>query len=409
MIGVDQIAEAGAHLAGRAGGGGPAALDRRIDIPRADQDAGAASVVHAKHQLLMRAYQSRYVILPGGPGAGSVLADLRQRREPAQAAALDRMRRSLEDELVAPRAAAAIGAAQGADALAYAEALIAEVRAADETAFVAYLRGQPERAHHYRNFLLQSSPDLLAEASASAFGVIGSFGPAQSALFRILIDEFGYGAHGRKHSVLFQAAMRSFGLDDEYNAYWPLFDTVALDLHNLIHYLFQNPGNVFLQVGFLLFAETAYQRSTHDHFRYLRECHRQADARYFGEHAHIDLHHTRMVVQEVVLPLVRAYGDEVGEEIVAGAELTREAFAAAGTHLLAVSRAFAAAVAEGEARYGAPTADADAPALTPDMARGRRDQVTPVRVGGLGVVSAAAFATFPTGAYGRTLRAGGAR
>ena len=58
---------------------------------------------------------------------------------------------------------------------------------------------------------------------------------------------------------------------------------------------------------------------------------RRFDARYFGEHAHIDLHHTRMVIDEVVA----VYGGAAtaprsGAEIVAGAELTRGAFADAG-------------------------------------------------------------------------------
>ena len=216
---------------------------------------------------------------------------------------------------------------------------------------------------------MQSSPDLLAEASASALGVIGEYGEAQSALFRILIDEFGYGAHGKKHAVLYRATMRSFGLDDAYNGYWPWFDTVSLELHNAIHWLFQNPRNVFRQVGFLLHAETAYQRSTQAHYRYLREFHPDADARYFGEHAHIDLHHTRMMIDDVVTPLVARFGAEAGAEIIAGADLTKACFARAGAHLLAISQAFAVApsatwgvTGEPRARIGRPVTPRSSPA-----------------------------------------------
>jgi hypothetical protein len=365
---------------------------------QAVEQGDAAAVVHAQHQSLMRAYQARYIVLP--PTSGSIIADLDRRYDPADLARLEASRPRLERALIAPQAAAAIKAANGADVLAYAEALLPRLRAEPENAFTAFLRTSDGREAHYRNFLLQSSADLLAEASASAFGAIGAFGAPQSALFRILIDEFGYGAHDRKHSVLYQAVMRDFGLSDTYAAYAPLFDTSSLELHNTIHWLFQNPRNVFLQAGFLLFAETAYQRSTTDHFRYLREFHPAADARYFSEHAHIDLHHTRMVVDDVAGAFVASYGAEAGAEIVAGAELTRETFARAGAHLLAVSRAFADAVAAGDASYSAPaTPAADAPGVTPVGGAGLADPRTPLQVGGLGLVSAEAFAAFPDGAY----------
>ena len=275
--------------------------------------------------------------------------------------------------------------------------MLAEIRGAPQNAFTAFLARAEHREDHYRNFLVQSSPDLLAEASASALGVIGEYGEPQSALFRILIDEFGYGAHGKKHAVLYRATMRSFGLDDAYNGYWPWFDTAALELHNVIHWLFQNPRNVFKQIGFLLYAETAYQRSTLAHHRYLREFHPDADARYFGEHAHIDLHHTRMVIDEAVTPLVARFGAEAGAEIIAGAELTKAAFARAGEHLLAVSRAFAAAPSAAWGGTGEPRERIGQP-VTPQSRLG----AAPVQVGVLGVLrDGRDFATFPTAAIAR--------
>jgi hypothetical protein len=370
---------------------------------RPPSQAPDAAGLHGRHQTLMRAYQARYVVLPPSRPAGSILGWLDQRYDPAVLAALEAQRPGLEQALIAPLVDAAIAETRGADVAGYAADLQTRLRIEPETAFTAFLRAAPNREAHYRDFLLQSSADLLAEASASAFGVIGAFGAPQSALFRILIDEFGYGAHARKHSVLYQAIMRDFGLDDAYDAYAPLFDTPSLELHNTIHFLFQNPRNVFLQVGFLLFAETAYQRSTADHFRYLREFHPDADARYFGEHAHIDLHHTRMVIDEVAAPLVASYGAEAGARIVAGAELTRAAFARAGAHLLAAHRAFAEAVAAGEAEYRAPVNFENAQGLTPGDAARLSSPGARIQVGGLGAVSAAAFARFPDGAYGRLL------
>ena len=261
-----------------------------------------------------------------------------------------------------------------------------------ENAFTAYLRTSPNAEAHYRNFLIQSSADLLAEASASAMGVVGEFGAPQSALFRILIDEFGYGApRTEARAVLYQSAMRDSGLCADYNACWPLFDTAALELHNAIHYLFQNPANFFLQIGFLLFAETAYQRSTQDHFRYLREAFPRSTPVISRKHAHIDLHRPpRMVIDEVAGPLVATYGEAAGVEIVAGAELTRGAFDATGAHLLAVARAFDAAAAEMGGRSVAPDLSELGQGLTPASAGALAPGAGAVQVGGIGRLADAA-------------------
>ena len=290
MIEAAELSRMGRSLAERGDATGPVIWDARIDAEDFESlTADPGLLTYVRNQALLRAYQSRYVLLPSAGVEGDAVAALAKRYDPRTLAGVEEARTRLEDQLITPSIARARAAAAGADWSAYAADLLRTVRVAPEMPFVAFLRASPHREDHYRNFLVQSSADLLAEASASAMGVIGEFGPAQSALFRILIDEFGYGSYRKKHSILYRAAMRGFGLPDEYNACWRLFDTAALRLHNTIHCLFQNPRYLFLQVGFLLHAETAYQRSTQDHFRYLSEFHPKVDARYFGEHAHIDV------------------------------------------------------------------------------------------------------------------------
>ena len=384
------------RLGARAADIPPAVYDSRIDL--AGQDGDPALDLYVKHQALMRCYQARYVLLPSEAPAGGLLGSMRRHYDAGRMQALEAVRPVLEAELIAPLA----GEATGASAADYIEAMLAEIRGAGENPFTAWLATTDRRDDHYRNFLVQSSPDLLAEASASALGVVGEFGEPQSALFRILIDEFGYGSYPKKHSILYRAAMRGFGLDDEYNGYWPLWDTEALGLHNVIHWLFQNPRHLFRQIGFLLYAEAAYQRSTQSHYRHLTRFNPDVDARYFGEHAHIDLHHSRMIIEEVVAPLVAKFGDAVGDEVIVGAELTRSAFARAGDHLLAVSQAFEAAEGvtwglAGDVRnpLGRPvTPSSDLKAL--GAAR--------VRVGAIGVLQDARdLARFPPATIGRVL------
>ncbi len=393
---VDDLLTLGADLRERTGDAPAIVYDLRIDDTSLARNPTSQILNHVRNQALMRSYQGRFVLLPDDSTA-SVVSQMQRYYDPAGLMRLDSHRAALEASLIGPMSEQVTHAATGQSCTDYVQGMLEGVQSAPPGDFLLWLDGLPDREHYYRNFLIQSSTDLLAEASASALGVIGEYGPPQSALFRILIDEFGYGVHDKKHSVLYRKTLRGFGLSEHYNGYWPLFDTPAISLHNVIHSLFHSPRNFFRQIGFLLFAETSYQRSTGDHYRYLRKHHPTVDATYFGEHAHIDIHHSVMVVNEVVLPLVSRFGEEVGHEIILGAEVTRAAFGLADRHLLAISQAFHNAVQAGHARYGLASIDPTAACVTPDTAAGRAG----LQVGGIGEISADAFAGFPAGAIGR--------
>jgi hypothetical protein len=395
MISVAALHEQSRRLTARSGD--IAIYDLRMDGE--GLEGSPQRLLYAKHQALLRSYQGRYVLLPTVAPQGDIIEALSLRYDARAMLSLDALRADLEDELIAPILSAASARVAGQDACSYMERLLPEIRNTPPSAFLAYLDASPNRVHHYRNFLIQSSADLLAEASASALGVVGEFGEPQSALFRILIDEFGYGEHAKKHSQLFRKTLSGFDLNTEYNAYWPLWDRPALAIHNTIHCLFQSPRHFFKQVGFLLFAETAYQHSTGEHFRYLKKHHPSVDGTYFGEHAHIDIHHTRMVVEEVVTPLVEKFGPSAGHEILIGAEATRAVFSAGDAHMLGLAKAFDAAAAQGRAVYGLPAHIPDGDAVTPETAQAANGAF---QVGGIGrVTQAVAFADFPAGSVGR--------
>ncbi|RDJ03534.1 iron-containing redox enzyme family protein [Rhizobium grahamii] len=390
----------GERLAARAGAAPPWVYDVRTDAASLATSDNAELQNYVQHQTLMRSYQGRYILLPAAAPSESIVARMHRHYDPREISRLDTIRADLEDLLIAPLVENARKIAAGEDCAAYVSNLVPALKECKPSAFLAFLEQSQSRTHHYRNFLIQSSVDLLAEASASALGVIGEYGEPQSALFRILIDEFGYGTHGKKHSVLFRSTMRGFELSEEYNTYWPLFDTPTLELHNVIHFMFQSPRNLFLQIGFLLYAEASYQRSTEEHFRYLKRFHHGVDAHYFGEHAHIDIYHSAMVADEVVTPLVSKFGPEVGTEIVVGAELTRKAFERSGQHMLEVTTVFEAAVRNGTAEFGmrADLAEPGGCAVPTEVAQARRG----LQVGGIGIITdPAAFKRFPRSSVAR--------
>ena len=393
------LAALGAALRVRSGSAPVAVYDCRIDDKSLTEHHSPQLHTHLNQQALMRSYQGRFMLLPTADFQGSIVAAMRQHYDAGIMTALDMQRDGLEQALIGPQIAE-LGV-PGQSVASYIETMLTNIQSGTVNPFLSWLDTCPDRVHHYRNFLIQSGTDLLAEASASALGIVGEYGPPQSALFRILIDEFGYGVHDKKHSVLFRKTLLGFGLPTEYNACWPLFDTPAIALHNTIHFLFQSPRNFFRQIGFLLYAETSYQRSTGDHDRYLRQHHPDVDPTYFSEHAHIDIHHSQMVVNEVVMPLFSRFGEEVGQEIILGAELTRAAFAVADRHMLMLSKQFHAAVLAGDAQYGMPDRIEMGHGIAlPDMVK----VSGPVQIGGLGqLADAAMLARFPAGSVGRRL------
>jgi hypothetical protein len=199
--------------------------------------------------------------------------------------------------------------------------LVAQVASADaepSPVFDAVLRSRdPE--HAAQTLMIQFAGDFLSEASAMARNVLGNYGPAQSELFKIVIDEYGYGLHETKHSTLFEVLMESIGLASDPHAYWQFYLTSSNMLNNYFHYVSKNHARFFRYLGAVFYTESTlpvYCRLTS---QMLKEVYGSRVAtRYFDEHVHIDQHHGRMALDKLVLPIVRQYGATVIPEIVRG-------------------------------------------------------------------------------------------
>jgi hypothetical protein len=68
-------------------------------------------------------------------------------------------------------------------------------------------------------YLVQLALDGLTEASAMSRNLAGAYGPEQSALFKIFIDEFGYGVYDTKHTTIFAKMLRSRAMATHVHAY----------------------------------------------------------------------------------------------------------------------------------------------------------------------------------------------
>lgn len=181
----------------------------------------------------------------------------------------------------------------------------------------------PKEAIQY--LLMQQAPDFLSEASAMGRATIGNFGPLQSELIKVYIDEIGYGVHEKKHSTLFEQCMQSVGLSKEIHAYYAHYLPSSLVLTNYFHYICANKNWWFRYIGALYYTEASIPHFNRQISQSLRQIFGQGNVNtnYFDEHTHIDKHHRRMVLDDLIKPSVELYGPSVIPDIIAGFEAFR--------------------------------------------------------------------------------------
>lgn len=172
-----------------------------------------------------------------------------------------------------------------------------------------------------KTLLIQHSLDFLVEASHMTKIIAGDFGKIQSEIFKVLIDEFGYGVHNTKHSQLFKETLKSIGLETDSHKYWQFYQTSTLLLNNLFHYITSNKQHFFKYLGALCLAEQMFG----PYCQKVAEClttvfHDKVNKHYYLEHKHIDKYHADTMFNNVILKVIDLYGEQIIREIVTGME-----------------------------------------------------------------------------------------
>lgn len=192
-------------------------------------------------------------------------------------------------------------------------------KTADSSPVLNAILTSPDPKRCARHFLIQLAPDFLSEASAMAKVAPGSYGNIQSAIFNILIDEYGASVHANKHSTLFENTMKSVGLSHEIHYYWQFYQATSLCLTNYFYFITRNKRHFFRYIGALFYTEASLVNTTKKQSQMLRRVFGdEADTTYFDEHHHIDQHHGDMALKRVILPAFARFGDLIACEIVRG-------------------------------------------------------------------------------------------
>ncbi|TCT88973.1 heme oxygenase-like protein [Gibbsiella quercinecans] len=169
--------------------------------------------------------------------------------------------------------------------------------------------------------LMQHALDFLPESSHMIRYAKGDFGAEQSALFRVLLDEFGYGRHEEKHSTLFKKTLSSAGMYDNSHAYWNFYLNSTLMNNNYFHYITNDISKFFEYVGAITWAENSFGPYCRMIGNMLKETIKDIDVRYYEEHDHIDGFHGRMTLHEILNPLAKRFGNDVYVHFVKGIEV----------------------------------------------------------------------------------------
>lgn len=183
------------------------------------------------------------------------------------------------------------------------------------------IENSKDSVHAAKTFLIQLAGDFLVESSAMARNILGFYGSLQSELFKLVIDEYGYGVHQVKHSKLFEQTLESVGLKSTPHTYWQFYLTSSLMLNNYFNYISTDHSKFFRYLGAIFYAETTFIKSCELMAKTMKSVFGSTiDVRYFTEHIHIDHYHSRMAFEQLVKPAIATYGEQVIPDILRGFE-----------------------------------------------------------------------------------------
>jgi len=277
------------------------------------------------NRVLLTIYERDFVLLPreGFPAKHADFvayygSELTQRG--------DRIRPHLEARLFGPleRSIQVSGEWTFARFCAYYEDFVAGYRADGHGAVTTRVTTLPEPRPALQFYLIQAACDFLVESSAMARNALGNFGPVQSELFKVIIDECGYGVDRTRHSTLFQRVLESVGLDPTPHSYWGYYLPSTLYTANYYNYIGRNHARIFRYLGALLHVESCFRITCRQMAAMMKAVEGPgATVEYFTEHVHIDNHHSRMALERIIRPAVAQYGTWALEEVLRGFEESR--------------------------------------------------------------------------------------
>jgi hypothetical protein len=168
----------------------------------------------------------------------------------------------------------------------------------------------------YRCLVAIASLDGLVEASQLSRTLGGVANEVHSVLTRLLVEEYGAGRLGRKHSTYFATMLEDLGMQTEPEAYldWVPWQLLAVINHS---FLMTERKRYFLRyIGGLLYGELTVPAA----FRNYQEAGKRLGLSdqamsYWNLHIKVDELHGRWMIDDAALPLVDQYPEDAWEMV----------------------------------------------------------------------------------------------
>ncbi|HEX8500015.1 MAG TPA: iron-containing redox enzyme family protein [Pyrinomonadaceae bacterium] len=166
----------------------------------------------------------------------------------------------------------------------------------------------------YRRLLAIASLDGLVEASQLSRTLGGASNEVHAVMTRLLVEEYGGGRLGRKHSSFFIRMLEEFGMSTEPEFY---FDSVPWEVLAAVNhsFLLSERKRFYLRyVGGLLYTEVSVPAGFENYRAAAERLGLPADARGYWElHIKEDERHGRWMLEDVALPLAAMYAADAWE------------------------------------------------------------------------------------------------
>jgi len=94
-----------------------------------------------------------------------------------------------------------------------------------------------------------------------------------------------------------------------------------LSLTNYFHYVSANHGELFRYIGAMYYTEATLALTTKHQSRAIRTIFgNTVSTEYFDEHSHIDVHHGRMALKRLIIPMIEQFGNTIIPDLIRGFE-----------------------------------------------------------------------------------------
>ncbi|MBE9179589.1 iron-containing redox enzyme family protein [Oculatella sp. LEGE 06141] len=166
----------------------------------------------------------------------------------------------------------------------------------------------------YRRLVAIASLDGLVEASQLSRTLGGVSNEIHAVLTRLLVEEYGAGRLGRKHSSYFTVMLEELGMKTEPEAYFDLVPWEVLAIINHSFLLTERKRYFLRYVGGLLYGELTVPAA----FRHYQAAGERlglskAAMSYWDLHIKVDELHGRWMMDDVALPLMEQYSNDAWE------------------------------------------------------------------------------------------------